>query len=60
MKSNHICIVSFKVQVIEWTVLPDVGLICTAVGAGALADIRVLVDVEDVPGCDFVDNVRDC
>lgn len=58
LKPNHICIVGFKVQCVERTILPNVGLKSTAIAAGALADVRVLVDIEDVPGCDVVDNVR--
>jgi len=57
LKANHIRIIGLQVQRIEGTILPDVGLECTAVAADPLADIRILVNVEDIPGSDLVHNV---
>jgi hypothetical protein len=57
LKANHIRIIGLQVQCIEGTILPDVGLELTAVAAEPLADVRILVNVEDIPGSDILDNI---
>ena len=57
LKANHIRIIGLQVQRVEGTIFPDVGLEFTAVAADPLADVRILVNVEDIPGSDLLDNI---
>ena len=53
LKANHICNIDFQVR---GAILLDVGPKFAAIAAGLLADVRILVNVEDVQGSDLLDN----
>jgi len=49
LKANHILVVGFQIELIEWAILPDVLLMYTTIGADSLGNIVVFVYEEQVP-----------
>src|SRR4051794_15622603 len=49
LKANHILVVGFQIELIEWAILPGVLLIYTSIGADSLGNIVVFVYEEQMP-----------
>jgi len=59
LKANHILVVGFQIELIEWAIVPVVPLIYTTIGVDSLGNIVVFVDEKQMPLRGVVDHISD-